>query len=117
MLTIDSTLENGFKITPKDPSTTELRILQVTDMHMGHIKLGKWRILKDIKKICDHFNVDFVMNTGDLFCNCRPHFYLNKILHDFDSQVNLPWAFAWGNHDCENFDQAVKIDNIGRLSG
>jgi hypothetical protein len=40
---------------------------------------------------------------------------LNKILRDFDAKIKLPWAFAWGNHDCENFEPKKWFDRLDRI--
>lgn len=101
MVKIVNHLENGFQITPKNLNAKEFRILQVTDMHLAQIKWRRWKIFNDIKEICQKFNVDLIINTGDFFTNC-PDFYINRIIQSFNN-IGYPWAFAWGNHDCENF--------------
>jgi hypothetical protein len=82
---------------------------------MGQFKLGKWRIYPDITKICAHFKPDLVINTGDLFRGCKSDRRIQKVLKDFDTHVNLPWAFAWGNHDCEYFEPNHWFDRFDQI--
>jgi predicted MPP superfamily phosphohydrolase len=102
MLLIDSPVDNCFRVIPKSENKTEFRILQVTDMHLDRVTPIKARIFREIKEMIDNFHPDLIVNTGDMFCHSPP-FYIRKILRDFDKKVGIPWAFAWGNHDCENF--------------
>lgn len=90
-------------------SKPEFRILQITDLHYFRLGLSDKHEMREILKICQKNNVDFVVNTGDMFGH-RPIKKIKQIMAGFDSIVGtyVPWTFAWGNHDCENF----KRDNF-----
>jgi predicted MPP superfamily phosphohydrolase len=113
MFLIKSQLENGFQITPQNKDASEFRILQVTDLHLAHVQFGRWRIFNDVKEICKRFNVDLIINTGDFFTNC-PQFYIYKIIRDFNN-IGYPWAFSWGNHDCENYRPNQWFDRFDKI--
>lgn len=82
----------------------EFRILQITDLHYFRLGLSDRREMGEILKICKQNDVDFIVNTGDMFGH-RPVKKIKQIMSGFDSIVGkyVPWTFAWGNHDCENF--------------
>ncbi len=90
-----------FRITPP---RDELRILQVTDMHVDHNYFRKRSTFASVRAMCEKFNVDLVVNTGDFFCR-NPLFLAKRMCRSFDRIVGdwCPWTFAWGNHDCDNF--------------
>ena len=95
-------------------------ILQVTDLHLHHILpfTNEKKDLFGIKKMCKNNDVDLVVNTGDLFC-FNAFFLIRRVCKKFDGIVGetAPWAFAWGNHDNENFrpDRFSRLDRIESL--
>ena len=108
-----SKLQHSFEL---ELQSNEFKILQVTDMHFNHFDFKNKSYLKEIKMLVETFKPDLVINTGDLFCNV-PMFYAKKILRDFDSIIGsiVPWAFAWGNHDCEMVRKGKFFKNLDYL--
>jgi len=99
-----------FSVTPK---YEELRILQVTDMHV--MPWTARETYASVRRICELFNADLVANTGDFFCSA-PGFYIDWVCRRFDRDVGTryPWTFAWGNHDCESFGDG-DLRKAGRI--
>src|SRR5271157_1241921 len=97
------------------PPQAELRILQVTDMHVADRFYNIRSDFASVRRMCDLFIVDFVVNTGDFFCH-NPMLIVKYICGRLDSVVGAkyPWTFAWGNHDCDNFGKGnlAKADKI-----
>lgn len=93
---------NGFRIfTDK----TEFRILQLTDLHYWHLGImDRYEMTRIRDDLCEQFDVDFIVNTGDMFCRSI-YFMIKRIMRGFDKIIGkcAPWTFAWGNHDLENF--------------
>ena len=106
------TASDHFKISPP---REELRILQVTDMHMDHNYFHKQGTFASVRGMCEKFNVDLVVNTGDFFCH-NSLFVMKRVCRSFDRIIGdwCPWTFAWGNHDCDNFEKGdlEKADRI-----
>ena len=99
---------NNYRISPTDHGfdlffpEMEFKIMQLTDMH--YFKAGiidKWE-MKSLRDFCLRFQTNLIINTGDFFGH-RPASMAIKLATAFDQIVgiNIPWAFAWGNHDNE----------------
>ena len=114
MFSTESISDTTFRLLPSSQDTTEFRILQVTDLHLGHISPSKPRIYREVREMCDRFKVDLVINTGDFFCD-SPEFWIHKIIRDFDRTIGYPWAFAWGNHDADHFNVDHWFDMFDRV--
>jgi 3',5'-cyclic AMP phosphodiesterase CpdA len=81
-----------------------LKILQVTDLHLGHAE----RLAKDqatfqrLGRLVQAYNPDLVVITGDCFTGDAQ---FNPMLMAYGSSVfdqwHRPWLFAFGNHDPE----------------
>ncbi|MHA1792236.1 MAG: metallophosphoesterase [Promethearchaeota archaeon] len=106
--------ENLFHLNIKK---NKFKILQVTDMHLHHV-LPWSREKKDLDLVAEmvkKHDVDLVINTGDLFCY-NAKFLVKRVIKKFDKVVGslVPWAFAWGNHDNENFrpSNLDKLDEV-----
>ncbi len=102
------TASDHFKISPP---REELRILQVTDMHINANYFRKRGTCSSVRDLCEKFNVDLVINTGDLFCR-NPVFLMKRISKTFDKIIGqlCLWTFAWGNHDQELNGDLAKAD-------
>ena len=86
-------------------------------MHLPHIGIADRRELKEIAAMAQHWNVDLVVNTGDLFChNIQP--LIHSVIAGFDKYVGsiVPWTFAWGNHDRENITARSLQNNLIKLN-
>ena len=98
----------------------KFNILQVTDMHLHHVLPGtkEKKDLEWVRKACEDYKVDLVINTGDLFCR-NSYFLIKRVITQFEKIVgrSCPWAFAWGNHDNENFYKSFTktFDKIEQL--
>jgi hypothetical protein len=102
------TTPDAFVVTP--PGQT-FRILQVTDIHANANYFHNRNTFSSILGMCEKFNVDLVINTGDLFCR-SPLFISKRICSTFDKIIGqwCPWTFAWGNHDQELNADLTKAD-------
>ena len=90
----------------------DFKVLHLTDIHLGG-SLFSYR--KDIKALSacydliEHTHPDFVIVTGDLsfplgifsmsFNNSAPVYQFASFMRNLD----IPWAFTYGNHDTESF--------------
>lgn len=83
-----------------------VRILQVTDLHLGSPKEDKWNkdliTYQRIKKLVETYDPDMLIITGDLFDGNKPfgNLLAGYAVNFFDS-FDRPWLFAFGNHDPE----------------
>lgn len=93
-----------FEIQMNDSLDHEIRILQVTDLHLG--KEGFWKqdltTFKRIKKLVAMHNPHLIAITGDLFTGARPcgSLLVAFAVQYFDS-LERPWLLVFGNHDPE----------------
>lgn len=87
-------------------ASSRLRILQVTDLHVGFT--GK-AAAKEVARLAGIHAADLVICTGDLFCR-NAGFVIDKTIEYTCRYVGAtcPWTLAWGNHDLENFT----LDNV-----
>lgn len=96
-----------YKLTMKD---SEFKILQLTDIHFGG---SLYSIKKDMKALdavydlIEYTKPDFVIVTGDMtFPLGIMSFSFNNSsavqqFAAFMRNINIPWAFTYGNHDTE----------------
>jgi len=89
-------------LTPKNPA--KLKILQLTDIHYHYVMKGipadPWK-LKDSKAMVKIFEPDMMINTGDFWAINQGGIgneLCKMCVKDFEA-LDIPWAFAWGNHD------------------
>jgi len=93
-----------FEIRLHSAGRDSLRLLQVTDLHLGHTE----RVLKDvstfrrIQALVEQQNPDAVIITGDCFTgdSSLNRMTLAYVPHIFD-QWQCPWLLVFGNHDPE----------------
>ena len=93
------------------------RILQLTDIHIGgYIFTNKEdkQALNDIKLIVENAKPDFIAVTGDaaypmpfwpkpFFSGSLNNLKASKKFGSLMESFNIPWAFVFGNHDCETW--------------
>ena len=89
-----------------------LKILQLTDIHLGGGVLSKKQdalALSAVEKIVNKSDPDLIVVTGDI---CYPFLYKAgthnnmKACNAFGelmTRLNRPWTFVFGNHDGETF--------------
>lgn len=87
-----------------------LRILQLTDIHIGGGLLSRKKdkmALEAVRKVVTKANADFVVVTGDV---CYPLFMFSgtnnnlkptKMFGSLMSELGVPWCMVFGNHDTE----------------
>jgi len=93
-----------FEVQLNNQNEKEIRILQVTDLHLG--KNGFWKqdltSFKRIKKLVEQHNPHFVAITGDLFTGGKPFgSLLAAFAVQFFDSLERPWLYVFGNHDPE----------------
>ncbi len=108
--------ENSF-ILEYPQSQSRVKILQITDLHFyyGIVFFKNLRITREIRKMCDHFGVDLVINTGDFWGEHVPLFYINYLIKMGSRVLGRPWAFAWGNHDLQNLKRGRWMEKFDRI--
>lgn len=109
--------ENGvYTITS---STDDFKILHLTDIHLGGSLYSFHKDIKALKAVYDEIEYthpDLVIVTGDL---TFPLGLMSLSLNNsapvsqfaaFMRNVDIPWAFTYGNHDTEAFSSLSKSD-------
>lgn len=95
----------------------DFKVLQLTDCHIGggflSSKADK-KALMAIEALIKYAKPDLIVLTGDMafpipwysgsFSSMKPAKILGNFLEDF----NIPFAFTFGNHDCEAFSSHSK---------
>ena len=79
-----------------------LRILQLTDFHNDQGDDLAERTWQDVDALVARHQPDFLAVTGDIWCSDdEPDRGPARMRRDLDclSDLGVPWAFAWGNHD------------------
>ena len=111
--------EDHFKITIQNLDSDSVRILQVTDLHMG--SRGHWlddlRTYNRIKRLVKMYDPHFIFVTGDLFTGEKPYGSLLAAyaVHFFD-ELERPWFYVYGNHDPEGGFGHDDIYNVFKTS-
>lgn len=105
-----------FRIIPQNAGVHELRILQLTDMHLSGPFIHN-RELRSIARMAKYFRIDLIVITGDLFCHRDFMPLIRHLLRSIDGILGnvCPWTFAWGNHDNENFLSKGKTEWFNEL--
>lgn len=79
-----------------------LRILQISDTHMGAPtageRVGDERSRKTIRTLISEQEPDFVFHTGD-FINNDKEAVEHRDAVGFMNDLGTPWSLVWGNHD------------------
>jgi 3',5'-cyclic AMP phosphodiesterase CpdA len=93
-----------FEIVMENSNSDSIRILQVTDLHLG--SRGHWRddlnTFHRVKRLVKMYDPHFIFITGDLFTGEKPYGNLLAAyaVHFFD-ELDRPWLYVFGNHDPE----------------
>ncbi len=111
--------DDHFKITLQNLDSDSIRILQVTDLHMG--SRGYWRddlrTYQRIKRLVRMYNPHLIFVTGDLFTGEKPYGSLLAAyaVHFFD-ELERPWFYVYGNHDAQGGFGHDDIYNVFKVS-
>lgn len=94
----------------KNETDEDMKVLQLTDIHLGGSLLSYSKDLKALEAVytlIERVNPDFVIVTGDFvfplgiqsfsFNNYTPMLQFATFMRN----VGIPWAFTYGNHDTE----------------
>ncbi len=106
--------EYGWTFTFEESKKRDLKVLQLTDIHIG---AGGWSVQKDkaainaIYALVKEAQPDLVVITGDIaypvgfqsgsFDNLREAKLFTKLMN----QIGVYWAFVFGNHDTEVYSK------------
>ncbi len=99
-----------------DPMTIEsaddeIKILQITDLHLMHgISYSDRQTFDLIKALNDEDDYDLIVITGDLTMSpLAPRLYSSLI--DFMETLETPWTFVFGNHDNDfnSYEQILSL--------
>lgn len=94
----------------KMPEGRPLRILQLTDIHVGGGLLSRKKdkaALAAVEKIVRAANADFIVVTGDMvypmfmFTGTGNNLKASKMFGETMDRLGVPWTFTFGNHDEE----------------
>jgi predicted MPP superfamily phosphohydrolase len=93
-----------YEVQLNNQNEKEIRILQVTDLHLG--KVGFWKqdltSFKRIKRLVEQYNPHLIAITGDLLTGEKPFgSLLAAFAVQFFDSLKRPWLFVFGNHDPE----------------
>lgn len=96
--------DDHFEIIIQGSESVPVRILQVTDLHLGTV--GKWKddliSFKRIKRLIEMYDPDIIAVTGDLFTGEKPFgSLLVAFAVSFFDGLERPWLYTFGNHDPE----------------
>jgi len=111
--------DDHFKITFQKIDSDSIRILQVTDLHMG--SKGYWqddlRTYNRIKRLVKMYDPHLIFVTGDLFTGDKPYGSLLAAyaVHFFD-ELQRPWFYVYGNHDPQGGFGHDDIYNVFKTS-
>ena len=117
--------EFGFKSLKKD-SQEPIKILQLTDIHIGNGPLTSKRDLKAIEAVCkmiESSRPDLIVLSGDLV---YPTLFLTgtndnltalKVLTKVIDAYKTPWTICFGNHDAESTAKYSKSELCDFLEG
>jgi predicted phosphodiesterase len=116
--------EYGYKITyaTDDP----IRILQLTDIHIGggllSIRNDKMAI-KAVRTLIEHARPDLVIVTGDLVypvpfqSGTINNMIASKIFGELMEKFGIPWVLTFGNHDSEPYSLYKRSELTEYYSG
>ncbi len=113
--------DDKFEIEISRPSSP-IKILQVTDLHLGSTDEGKWEkdiiTFRRIKQLVDTYNPDMIAITGDLLTGEKPFGSLlcASVVNFFDG-LERPWLYVFGNHDPEGGfgrDQIAEVFSVSK---
>ncbi len=104
---INKILDDHYEIIFQDDQKDSIRILQVTDLHLGNDWNKDLMVTKRVRALVKNTQPDVILITGDLFTGekDRRSYVFPFAANCFDA-LGIPWIFVFGNHDPEG--------NVGR---
>jgi 3',5'-cyclic AMP phosphodiesterase CpdA len=108
-----------FEIVMEQIDSDSIRILQVTDLHLG--SRGHWKddlnTFHRIERLVEMYDPHFLFLTGDLFTGEKPYgsMLAAYAVHFFDG-LQRPWFYTFGNHDAEGGFDRDDIYNVFKTS-
>lgn len=99
--------DDHYEIIFQDVQKDSIRILQVTDLHLGNDWNKDLVVTKRVRALVKNTRPDVIFITGDLFTGekDRRSYVFPFAANCFDA-LEIPWIFVFGNHDPEG--------NVGR---
>lgn len=93
-------------------SGDNLRILQVTDLHLTYgIDYNDRHTLKLIKELNDKTNPDLIVITGDISMSPLGPSLFTKLI-SYMEDLDTPWTFVFGNHETDFDDYKEFLEKI-----
>jgi len=111
-LTVRQVSTDQFELafSPRDPRP--VRILQITDTHLGSLKPGDRekdrRTYQTIRSMVEIHRPDLIVHTGDFIWNDRKETSWEGL--DFMNSLPVPWCHALGNHDVDPENGSLHIE-------
>lgn len=104
---INKILDDHYEIIFQDVQQDSIRILQVTDLHLGNDWNKDLAVTKRVRALVKKTQPDLIFITGDLFTGEKDRrSYVFPFAADCFDALGVPWIFVFGNHDPEG--------NVGR---
>jgi hypothetical protein len=103
--------ENGITTIKNDDSGENVRILQLTDLHISCSFFTKERDIKTVRsivKIVQNAQPDLIIITGDMVfpfifrSYCIDNKTMARAFITIFEKISIPYAFTYGNHDTES---------------
>jgi len=105
--TLQKHAEDHYEICFHKSTMDSIRILQITDLHLGNHWVKDLKVTKRVRQMVFRYKPDMLFVTGDLFTGEKDrHSYVFPFAADFLDALELPWLYVFGNHDPEG--------NVGR---
>ena len=104
---VDETGETAIKL----PENRDIKILQLTDIHIGNGPLTTKKDKKAIEAVCrliEHTTPDLIVLTGDfvfpvpIMTGTNDNLSALKVLANVIEKYKTPWTICFGNHDAES---------------
>ena len=102
--TITQPKSDYFEIILDQKENQPIRVLQVTDLHIGSQGFWKQDLIsfERIKRLVEMHDPDIIAITGDLFTGEKPYgSLLAAFAVQFFDGLDRPWLYTFGNHDPE----------------
>lgn len=103
---VDEVGETAIKL----PENRDIKILQLTDIHIGNGPLTTKKDKKAIEAVCkliEHTTPDLIVLTGDsvfpvpIMTGTNDNLSALKVLTNVIEKYETPWTMCFGNHDAE----------------
>ncbi len=103
-VTITRIAEDHFSLRLSADTTDSIRILQVTDLHIGISRSWEktWTTMERVDQLVTLCRPDIIAVTGDLFHGQKTDSEaLSGFARVYFDRLRIPWFFTFGNHDPE----------------